>query len=54
MDKSLWQNMVETMKGKKEKDTDETGYAKMTPDELAQVNKAWSQKDKEELAKVFR
>ncbi len=54
MEKSLWQSMVETIKNKKPTETDETGYAKLTPDQMAQVNKAWSQKDKEELAKVFR
>ncbi len=54
MEKSLWQNMVETIKSKKPTETDETGYPKMTPEQLAQVNKTWNPKDKEELAKVFR
>ena len=53
MEKSLWQSMVETAK-KQGQETDETGYPKMTSDQLAQVNKTWGSKDKEELAKVFR
>lgn len=46
--------MVETIKSKKPTETDETGYPKMSPEQLSQVNKTWNPKDKEELAKVFR
>jgi hypothetical protein len=53
MEKSLWQNMVEAVK-KQTQETDEYGYPVKTKEELAQIEKTWNPKEKEELAKVFR